>query len=322
MVHAWYFGVDSGGSKTQVCLGPVDGEHRSATTCVTIAHGSHALQRGPRAAAALVHQAVEEACRAAGVCPDILRGGCVAMAGAGRPQVQQEVRRALQDLFPQVSITLVHDGWAALAAATQPPLGIAVISGTGSLVFGRAADGRIARAAGWGYWIDDPGSAYAIGRAALSLAAHYADQFQESSEATTLLSALLEHFQAAQWTELVQLLHQSEKTPQAIAGVAPLVFDLAQNGHRGCQNIVCQAAQDLAFRVVHVARKLQFVEYSIPLALAGGVLVHQTSFQKELLARLNQWGLRCSPTVVPVPAQGAWYLATSAWLVTPPTGAQ
>ena len=49
-------------------------------------------------------------------------------------------------------------------------VGVALIAGTGSVAFGRAADGRTIRCGGWGYLLGDEGSGYAIGRAALRLA--------------------------------------------------------------------------------------------------------------------------------------------------------
>src|SRR4029078_4863826 len=55
-----------------------------------------------------------------------------------------------------------------LAAGTPNCCGIALIAGTGSIAFGRAADGRTKRCGGWGYLLGDEGSGYSVGRGALS----------------------------------------------------------------------------------------------------------------------------------------------------------
>ena len=61
---------------------------------------------------------------------------------------------------------IVHDTQLILAAADVQD-GIALISGTGSVAWGRTPDGRTARAGGWGYLLGDEGSGYWVGRQAV-----------------------------------------------------------------------------------------------------------------------------------------------------------
>ena len=54
----------------------------------------------------------------------------------------------------------------ALDAAFGSGPGVIVIAGTGSIAYGRNAQGASARAGGWGSAISDEGSAHWIGRSA------------------------------------------------------------------------------------------------------------------------------------------------------------
>ena len=53
-----------------------------------------------------------------------------------------------------------------MAGAPSGPA-LALICGTGSIVYGRTVTGELLRAGGWGYLFGDEGSGYAIGIAAL-----------------------------------------------------------------------------------------------------------------------------------------------------------
>ena len=64
-------------------------------------------------------------------------------------------------------VVVVNDALVALEAAIPGGPGVVIISGTGSIAYGRNAAGEAARAGGWGYVLGDEGSGYWIGRAAL-----------------------------------------------------------------------------------------------------------------------------------------------------------
>lgn len=65
---------------------------------------------------------------------------------------------------------ITHDALVALTGATAGGPGIVVLAGTGSIAFGRNAEGREARAGGWGYIFGDEGSAFHIVRRGLRAA--------------------------------------------------------------------------------------------------------------------------------------------------------
>ena len=87
---------------------------------------------------------------------------CVGAAGVDSPEQEERLRELVQDQVPGAVVQIVHDTRLILAAAGVEH-GIALIAGTGSVAWGRAADGWVARAGGWGYLLGDEGSGYWVG---------------------------------------------------------------------------------------------------------------------------------------------------------------
>ena len=72
-------------------------------------------------------------------------------------------------------IVIVNDALIALETGAPGQPGVVIISGTGSIAYGRNAAGEAARSGGWGYVLGDEGSGYWIGRAALRAVLRAAD---------------------------------------------------------------------------------------------------------------------------------------------------
>lgn len=53
------------------------------------------------------------------------------------------------------AVDVIEDAALLLAAGTPAGWGVAVVGGTGSMAFARSADGRTARAGGWGPLLGD-----------------------------------------------------------------------------------------------------------------------------------------------------------------------
>ncbi|MET0863056.1 MAG: BadF/BadG/BcrA/BcrD ATPase family protein, partial [Nakamurella sp.] len=102
---------------------------------------------------------------------------CVGAAGVDSADQEHRLRDLVQAQVPAAAIAIVHDSHLILAAAGVEH-GIALISGTGSVAWGRTADGTVARAGGWGYLLGDEGSGYWIGRQAVRHALQLVDRGQ------------------------------------------------------------------------------------------------------------------------------------------------
>jgi N-acetylglucosamine kinase-like BadF-type ATPase len=73
-------------------------------------------------------------------------------------------------VLPAAHLEVTNDAVIALAGASAGGPGIITISGTGSIALGRNAEGRGARAGGWGYVFGDEGSGFDVARQAVRAA--------------------------------------------------------------------------------------------------------------------------------------------------------
>ncbi|MFD1213242.1 N-acetylglucosamine kinase, partial [Arthrobacter sp. GCM10027362] len=156
-------GLDIGGSKTHAIRLEAGRVTAEAVT------GSANLQNVSRAAAAA---AVAEAVRTVGA-----QGVQEVFAGAGGIDTDDDaaaLRALIAPLLPGAAIHVVHDSRLVLAAG-RARTGIAVIVGTGTVVWGIDEHGRQARAGGWGYLLGDEGSGYWLAREAVRHCLHRHD---------------------------------------------------------------------------------------------------------------------------------------------------
>ena len=233
---------------------------------------------------------------------------CLGMAGVDRPNDEAIVRAILERILPGVNIIVVNDALIALEAGAPASAGTVVIAGTGSIAYGRTADGRAARAGGWGYVLGDEGSGYWIGRLALRAVVRASDG---RGPATAMADPVLRHFGVGRPQDLVREIYLGAARPTAIAGLAPLVGAAAADGDPTALHIVTNAAEELAGATVSVVTRLRIER--APIVLSGGALLGldllRTGLELELSERLPEAPVR---HLVDGPAQGAVRLAIAA----------
>ena len=300
-------GIDSGGSKTIACLGRMtdSGQPRELGRG---AAGPANLQSVERSVVLRnISDAIAAAFAAANVPRCTVASAVLAAAGSDR----DENRKIFTDWANEIALAnrfrTVHDAWPVLAAGTPECWGVALISGTGSIAFGRAADGRTARAGGWGFLFGDEGSGYALAVAGLRAAAQAADG---RGIPTKLLDAALKHFQIDRPEALVAAVYPMANDRQRIAEMARLVLDMAAANDAAAMAIVDDAARQLAAMVAAVAAKLDTSDKMTPLAITGGILVASQMLQKRLVEELQKLNVSVGPiAVVSEPVLGALKLA-------------
>jgi N-acetylglucosamine kinase-like BadF-type ATPase len=297
-------GVDGGGTKTVAWLAPLLDQEAA------IGHGA-AGPGNPRAvgfeaAAANIDAAIEAAFRAAGIERSTVAAACLALAGAGRADVQTQMTHWATERGVAASVRVGTDAEAVLAAASGRGPGIALICGTGSMAWGRDAQGITARAGGWGYLLGDEGSAYAISLAGLQAAARAADG---RGSPTALLPRFQERLDAAAPADLVERVYAATMSRDRLAALADTVFHLADTDEVAAK-IIEHAAGSLAECVASVAGRLQFTPNSFALAFAGSTILRQESYQRGVLSQLQRldWP-PAQVTAVEEPVAGAVAMA-------------
>ena len=304
-------GIDGGGSKTLAWLASRESD---GSPVEPIGRGL-AGPSNPRAvgfdSAFLNIEAAIESAFADAACPrGTVSAICLCLAGAGRLEEQQRIAAWATSRGIATRVRVTSDAEPILAAAAPDLLGIALISGTGSLAWGRNAEGLTARCGGWGYLMGDEGSGYAIAIDGLRAAVMAVDG---RGHETSLVSAFCNRLSVNNPSELVTHLYRPEMTREHIAAMAAVVFQEADTEHdEVATRIIDSAASDLGLMVSTLVRHLSLKAGRYTLALSGGVLLNQPSMRDRLLEFLRQSEVAPQTVkLVPDPVLGAALLARS-----------
>lgn len=109
------------------------------------------------------------------------------VAGISTPGAKEELENILLSAgFPNL-MCIKGDHEIALRGAFEQQSGILLISGTGSICFGQNESGQVARAGGYGYLLDDVGSAFSVG---LKMLRYWIQAFDERIPSSGMLDCV------------------------------------------------------------------------------------------------------------------------------------
>jgi N-acetylglucosamine kinase-like BadF-type ATPase len=272
-----FLAIDSGGTKTRCLLADETSVLARATT------GSVKLQRvGEAEATARLRAMLEEVSRSAGVALSEVTRTCVGLAGFSIDAVREWGERELGSMVGG-DLVLVGDEEIALEGAFQGGPGILVIAGTGSIVMGRAADGAIYNAGGWGPALADEGSGHWIGSEAMR-AGFWA---KDRGIATTLLPEITEFWGATSLGEIVGM--ANARPGPDFAALTPVVVKCADAGDELAIAVLERGGTELAELVALVALKTKESGGldEIGVAYTGSVLEHVSLVRAAMVAALK-----------------------------------
>lgn len=279
MSIALVVGVDGGGSRTRVIIADESGQELATAEGGTSAVRPGEAERSADVIAATVREALATCDRSA-VMPKVLVAG---VAGAGRDAERDALWQALLRREVAEDVAVYADAMIALEDAFGDGPGLMVISGTGSVGFGRGPAGAFARVGGWGPACGDEGSGAWIGRRALSIVTAAYDGREPE---TQLTGAVLT---AAEANEVPDLVAWATGAPPAtLATLAPVVLRVAQGGDLRANSLVTLAVEELVLHARTLARQLFGDERAaVPLALGGGMLAKGSLLRKRMVHRLK-----------------------------------
>lgn len=304
---AYYLGIDGGGSKTTCVVG----DEMSILATVT-AGPSNITRVGEASAREALRLAINQACHAAKIDSRQVKRACIGVAGAGRRAIAYTVRTIVAEIIPG-EIEVVGDMEIALAAAFSDNPGVIVIAGTGSIAYGRDAQGRTARAGGWGFAVSDEGSAHWIGRTAVSALLRAIDQ-EENAHQTAEASSLSRELKAAWNLRSIDELVRAANSDADFAALFPAVVSAANNGDAGAQRVLSQAGRELDQLAGIVMTRLFGKDgdnlSAVPLAMAGGVFRYSPSVREVFRDEVRKLDARLevNPQVIE-PVVGALRMA-------------
>ncbi|HEX3968098.1 MAG TPA: BadF/BadG/BcrA/BcrD ATPase family protein [Edaphobacter sp.] len=273
-----FLAIDAGGTKTRCLLAD---ENRILARANT---GSVKLMRvGEPEASSRLHAMLFEISTAAGINLSDINRTCVGLAGLSIEAVREWIGRELAKSVGG-DLLLAGDDEIALDAAFHDGPGILIIAGTGSNVLGRAADGTMYHAGGWGPALGDEGSGFWIGQEALR-AGFWA---KDRNVPTILLTAIGDLWGAKSLGEIVEI--ANARPAPDLPALAPLVAKSAEGGDELAAAVLERAGIELAEQTALVALKMKESgsKRKIEAAYTGSVLEHIGPVRSALIAALKK----------------------------------
>jgi N-acetylglucosamine kinase-like BadF-type ATPase len=282
-------GVDIGGSKTHA-IRAVDGTPVAEAVAGSANIAAVGEAEAGRQLAAVIGQ----------LDPRGVEAVCAGAAGADGTGSIGTITRLIADLVPGARVSVVHDARLVLAAEGLDA-GVALIAGTGSVAWGRRADGAEARAGGWGHLLGDEGSGYHV---ALDAVRHALARMDSGEPADRLTDAIVARCGLTDRTELIDFVYANQDK-RYWAERAGVVAELAADGDPAAGAVLAAAADALA---ALAARVLGRLDLPGPVVLGGGFAVHQPLLQRAVRERLAGRDVR---VLSHAPAVGAVRLAAA-----------
>lgn len=262
--HHLYLGVDGGGTKTHVVLlsdeKSIVGEGFSGA--------SNPLRVGVETAVANISKAVEMACDSANRSRGDIVSATLGLAGVRRADLRQRVRESFIKRLPVKQIEITTDAEIALYGVTLGKAGVVIISGTGSICYGKDANGTTAMAGGWGPIAGDEGSGISIARRALQAIAKASDG---RGKPTELSAAATDYFRASTPENLLVAIYSPQMDNAKIAGFARFVVETAQTGDKIALEILKEAGFELGLAAFAVLKKLKMNNRKVPIGCVGSI---------------------------------------------------
>jgi glucosamine kinase len=272
-------GMDGGGSKTRVVVADEAGTQLGEVVAPGSAVRPGQVEHSADVIAAAFHDALAS-CEMTHVVPKVL---CVGVAGVGREPERQALWQALTSRELAEEVVIHTDISVALDDAFGEGPGVLLVSGTGSVAYGRGPSGQVARCGGWGPICGDEGSGQWVGRRALSVVTASVDGREPE---TALIGAVLTAAQVNEPQDLIAW--AAEASPAQLASLAPVVSSVADAGDLRANAIISLAVEELVVHVRTLARQLFGDERAAtPVAFTGGMLTKGTTLRKRLEHRLK-----------------------------------
>lgn len=202
--------------------------------------------------------------------------------------------------------SVINDVEMALDGAFLDRIGILILAGTGSMAMARDGQGNLLRVGGWGEIFGDEGSAYWIGREALTEASRALDGRTDALAFASRLMSLLDLDPAKPFDALMGWCYGVPHLRSAIAAVAKQVDTLAESGEATALAILGRAADHLC---AHIATLMPRIagRRRLSWSFAGSVFESRT-IRRALIKR---YGRPASPRLPPI-GGGLWRAAQAA----------
>lgn len=286
-------GIDGGGSKTLVAMADLTGQ----VATLTRGKATSPLE------SATWSQKLAEQTRAFAGRTDLVAVAAALPAYGEVEAVSAAQERVIAELFGAVPQRVLNDVDAANIGAFAGGSGILILAGTGSMAWARDEAGASHRTGGWGEVVGDEGSGYWVGRQVLGAVSKSIDGRNGPTTLVTGIFGLLGLDPADRVNELEGWASRLSEPRTQIAALAPVALSHAEQGDVAARAIVDAAADELAWHVRMLERKL--LAPAMAWSYAGG-LFQSAVLREAVVARIGR-----QPSLPLLPPIGGALLAAA-----------
>lgn len=271
-------GIDGGGTKTDICIHNLKTlEYSRLTTKELNVNGNarNIIAENIQDIIALLSSITHGINDIAAI--------CIGCAGLSNPFVENFIRTCFTEAGYHGLFSISGDCQTGLAGALLGQPGCIIISGTGSICYGKSSDGREYRSGGYGYLFDDEGSGFSLGRSILGAVVKAMD----GRGAQTILTDLLKSEHLLSTPEaIVEAVYQSATPKKTIAAFAPLLPIACNHG----DSVSLAIAQQAAFQLSELTKPVIYhLELSSgQLALCGSIFRYYSHITSSFLSIMAQ----------------------------------
>ena len=209
-------------------------------------------------------------------------GICVGLAGAREDKDKKTLERAFKQKLYFNKIDIETDTMTGLYGAFEDKDGIILISGTGSVLFGKS-NSKIYRVGGWGRIIGDYGSGFTIGKEALKEVVKEYDLSDIKRKRIMLVKRIEDEFYINKENIIRKIFHENFE----IQKIAPIVIKCAEKGDKVSLEIINEAVDGLLYHI-KTFLKLSRRKKSIDLVFIGGIIENENVLSRKLKKELNK----------------------------------
>lgn len=273
--------VEGGGTKTNSVIADENGNIIAKSTTGP----SNFLIVGFEKACENIIQGLQDCINNSKINTSDIKVAMLGLTGAGRKLDQDNMRKAFKDYstskgFTFNSIIVDSDARISLEAAFPNKPGMILISGTGSIMFGKDGQGNLYRVGGWGRILGDEGSGFYIGKKGLISSIK---QIDGRGEKTLLFDLISEKYNLNSLETIIKSIYTDNFD---IAKIAPLVFEAAEKDDKIAKEILDEAADELLLHIETMLKKINFVD-KIGLSFVGSIITNDNYIRRKIVNYIN-----------------------------------
>ena len=296
----YYIGIDGGGSKTALCAAGID----IPLLRYSETSGSSWREHGIQEVARSLRKAVDDLM---GENKNNVSGIAAALPCYGESiEGDRLIKKALDDIFAPIPVYLTNDveaGWAGSLALSP---GINIVAGTGSIAYGKDANGKSVRCGGWSDFFGDEGSCYWVGRKVMEYFSKQSDGRMPKDE---LYATVNSEFKLKNDFGFIDIMHNEYiSIRKQVARLQLLAEKAALTGSASAKSIYGDAVRELCLLVFAVRKQLDFREKPWAVSYSGGLFRAKDLVLTQFTKNIEEEGGKIThPCFEPV--EGALLLA-------------